>query len=239
MAHYRRLKVPDVKKGASDTLLALREVAGGKQVEESTLSALYGTKSFADACRALMFDLLYEASTNAAEAPTSAHLQRVVLTEYKTLTGLSDNTARSHFNKASSMVTRVANIGLMTNYAMAVKTDIIEKAYKELIDKETGELKESMRVSDKIRIMQLIVDTATSVTEVGLKQENNVINARKNDILERKVDNEGNLLKEVTLQIQGKDKAEKEKMLIDALFTDKTLLNPVIDKLISSDENSV
>jgi hypothetical protein len=174
-----------------------------------------------------MWDLIYEACTDALEAPTSHRIQCKIMREFCTITGVSDTTARSEFARISPQINKVANLGLMVNYAAAVQVDLLERMYSDLTD-EDKPLNQAMKNS----LYKTMLEVADSLTSMGTKERGNDINEDKNRILEKKVDSDTKIgAINVALQYTGATREEKERMAVEALLSDKTVLNPVLDML--------
>lgn len=222
-----RLKVPELRKPSLHALNFCRENLEAVQAEPESLMRLYESKNIRLARECLMWDLIYEACTNALEAPTSHRIQRKIMAEFCSITGVSDNTARSEFARISPQINKVANLGLMVNYAAAVQVDLLERMYSDL-NNEGKPLNQAMKNS----LYKTMLEVADSLTSMGTKERGNDINEDKNRILEKKVDSDTKIgAVNVALQFTGATREEKERMAVEALLSDKTVLNPILDML--------
>jgi hypothetical protein len=222
-----RLKVPELKKPSLYALQFCRDNLEDLKADPDILIRLYETKNLRAARECLMWDLIYETCTDALEAPTSHRIQCRVMREFCTLTGVSDTTARSEFARISPQINRVANLGLMTNYAAAVQIDLLERMYEDL---KTPKKKMSQQA--RTSLYKTMLEVADSITAMGTKERGNDINEDKNRILEKKVDSDTKIgIANVALQYNGATREEKERMAVEALLSDKTVLNPVLDML--------
>lgn len=249
-----RLKIPETSHDFSclETLRADPEKFYDKDKE---LIQLYEAKNLFEMRELLMMDLLAEQYSDPLSSPTELKRKSKLLAEYMKITGCVWTTANEYYKKISKQLNKVQDLGLLANYAAVVKTDVIQRLYRALLDSEQKELdlnektpeelkalkpsQKPLYYGDKLATIKLLLEAADSISTTAIKQDVNVINEDKNRILDKRVDNEGKLGAVVALHFADKTREEKERMLADAFLSNKTISNPVIDKLIADVEFTV
>jgi len=227
----KRLKVPELTVNLN-ALALVQEASQGEVLTDERLKELYGTKTPTDAKRLLMHDLILKNCEDPRNPPNTYRVKTKIINEYTAMTGCTQRTGYNIYNSVYKTVSRVANIGMLLNYGAAVVTDTIEKLYVDLENDDQVLNKPHLR----LQYYKTLLDAAANLQEMGLKQTANDINIDKNKILEKKVDADTKLgVADVALRLEGLDRAEKEKAALDALFGDKTLLNPIFDQIAGED----
>lgn len=240
----QKISMPALR--ADDTMITLVREARAKQEEPLSpdqLKDIFKVKNASIANRSIMYDLILESYQDATIPPNTHKVKKRIYREFRDLTGLSAERTSVAWKEANQVVDKVLDIGLLSNYGATVLTDVISRAYEDLaatkdqIDPETGEIIQKgrdMKDHVKVTYYKTLMEAADMLLNLGVKQKANEINIDKNKIMKQKVDNDAKLgAADVALRIQDMDRPEMEKTALDALFGDKTLLNPIFDKIQS------
>lgn len=232
----RRLKVPDVIHNSNLELVRATDIKG----DELALEKIYGVKSMFEAKEDLMYDIIQEAWSDPLLAPNNLKVQSACIKEFIRITGAVWVTANKYYKKIEARVNKVENIGILRNYAATVKVDILEKMYGEL-DPNSEHYKQLLERDPKkkpltdfvrIQLYQQMLNVADSLTDMGIRQDSNAINLDKNRILEKKVDSDNKVNdKIVELNFKGATRQEKERLAVEALLSDKGVLNPYLSAI--------
>lgn len=228
-----RLKIPELAEFDEGPLVLAETMAEEIQKDNSLLMKVYSVNKTNDAKTELMLDIIYDNCKDVKDAPNSMAAKRKAIERYRNITGLAWEAAAGQYKSALRQVKKIQNVALLANYGACVKVDVIEKLYAVLEESEKpgGEKLSQMK---KLSYYKALIEAADSITNMAIKDKANEINVEKNKILDKKVDSDNRIgSAAVALQIEGVSREDKERLALDALFADKTMLNPIFDQIDS------
>jgi RNA polymerase-interacting CarD/CdnL/TRCF family regulator len=184
-----------------------------------------------EAKRHLMLDIILEHCQDPKNPPNTYKVKQRILKKFMQISGVGQRPTYTIYDSCASQIKKVTNVGLLQNYGAAVLTDVIERLYSDIEDDE------EMKPFTRLSYYKTLLDAANSLQEIGLKQVANDINWEKNTIMNKKVDADAKLgTMDVALRIKDMARDDKERAALDALFGDKTLLNPIFDQICDETE---
>ena len=209
---------------------------------DDTLREVMGIKDMTAIRRGVMLDLLRESYKDATLPPNSNTVKKRIYKDFREITGLSLESTGRIWRQCNQEIDKVLDIGLLSNYGATVLTDVIGRVYEDLaatkdtLDENGVVIKPGTVMRDHVRLgfYKTLMEAADMLLGLGVKQKANDINIDKNTILKQKVDNDAKLgAADVVIRIKDMGRDEREKAALDALFGDKTLLNPIFDQITS------
>lgn len=227
----RRVNLPELR--VDSTLLdRARELKKevGEPLTDEQLQEVYQVKEMGTVRRSIMMDLLLETYQDASVPPNSNITKKRVYGEFRELTGLSLESTGRIWKQCHKEIDKVIDIGVLSNYGATVLTDVIQRIYTDIntADENGDHIKDHVRLG----YYKTLMEAADMLLNLGVKQKANDINVDKNKIMKQKVDNDAKLgAADVAIRITDMNRDDKERTAVEALFGDKTLLNPVFDKL--------